>query len=206
VISQPMQNLETERTTLRFYRPSDWPEIVRLHNDPDVVKYLVDAAPDTPLYAGMFIKLITEQQALHPGLGIWRVALKKNDAFVGNFSLMPLAGTDDVEIGGRMLKEAWGDGYSMEVGHALLQHAFDNLQLKRVVSMCHPENRAAANALIATGFVHVGAEFHYDRDLPFFVFERERWYQQFAMDLSWREHARRNLREARWQKRPAKLP
>jgi RimJ/RimL family protein N-acetyltransferase len=201
-----MQSLETERTKLRFYCPADWPEIVRLHSDPDVVKYLVDAAPNTPLYAGMFIKLITEQQALHPGLGIWRVALKKDDAFIGNLSLMPLAGTSDVEIGGRLLKEAWGDGYSIEVGHTLLQHAFDNLHLKRVVSMCHPENRAAANALIATGFVHVGTEFHYEREMPFFVFELERWRKQFAMGLSWREHARRNLREARWKKRAGDAP
>lgn len=196
-----MERLETARTTLRFYRPIDVQDIVRLHNDPEVVKFLVDAAPRTSLEAAVFIKLINDQCALCPGLGIWRTSLKDGDTFIGNFSLMPLAGTNDIEIGGRLLKEAWGDGYSIEVGHALLQHAFDNLNLKRVVSMCHPDNRAAANALIATGFVHVGTEFHYECELPFFVFDVERWRAQCAMGLSWREHARRNLREARWEKR-----
>lgn len=196
-----MQSMETARTTLRFYRDNDWRDIVRLHDDPDVLKYLLDAAPRSPLHAGIFIKLVTEQQNLHPGLGIWRAALKENDSFIGNLSLMPLAGTDDIELGARLLKHAWGNGYSMEIAFALLMHAFDNLHLKRVVSMCHPDNRAAANALIATGFVHVGTEFHYERELPFFVFDADRWRAQCAMGLSWLEHAKRNLREVRWEKR-----
>jgi RimJ/RimL family protein N-acetyltransferase len=192
-----MLSLETERTHLRFYVPTDVDEIVRLHTDPDVVRYLVDAAPANALHASVFIRLITEAQNKNPGLGIWRVALKGTDTFLGNLSLMRLAGTDDIELGARLLKSAWGQGYSIEVALALLQYAFDELKLARVVSMCHPDNRAAFTALIATGFVHVGTEFHYEREMPFFVFDVDRWRTQSARRLSWRENTRRNLREAR---------
>jgi RimJ/RimL family protein N-acetyltransferase len=201
-----MENLETDRTTLRFYRPEDWRDIVLLHSDPDVVKYLVDAAPDRPLQAGMFIRLVLDLQRQHPGYGIWRVALKSDQSFIGNLSLMPLIGTGDVELGARLLKSAWGNGYSMEVAHALLRYAFEGRGLERVVSMCHPENRAAESALIATGLLPHGTTFHYERTLPFFVITRERWQAQDAMGLTWREHAKRNLREARWQKRAAGSP
>jgi RimJ/RimL family protein N-acetyltransferase len=192
-----MTFLHSERVDMRGYETGDWPDVVRLHRDPDVVRYLVDAAPGTSLEAGVFLNLVTQFMREHPGLGIWRCATKKDQEFIGNFSLMPLESSDDIEIGGRLLKSAWGDGYSMEVGHVLLKHAFDTLKLKRVVSMCHPDNRAAASALIATGFTSAGTEFHYNRMLPFFVFTAERWYEQAAMNLSWREHARRNLRNAR---------
>ena len=40
-----MTFLQTERLTLRDYVASDWRDIVRLHTDPDVVRYLVDAVP-----------------------------------------------------------------------------------------------------------------------------------------------------------------
>jgi RimJ/RimL family protein N-acetyltransferase len=195
-----MITLESERTELRFYVPTDVDEIVRLHTDPDVVRYLVDAAPSTSLHATIFIRLITEAQNKNPGLGIWRTSLKTTGEFIGNFSLMRLAGTDDIEIGGRLLKHAWGGGYSMEVAHALLDYAFARFDVPRIVSMAHPANRAAASALIATGFLPAGIEHHYERDLPFFVITRERWQWQRDMQQNWRDHARRNLREASRQK------
>ena len=107
---------------------------------------------------------------------------------------VPFNGTDDIEIGGRLLKIAWGSGYSIEGGQALLQYAFDDLKRPRVVSMCHPDNRAAAMSLIALGFLREGVTHHYERELPFFVLSAQRWQQQAALELSWRKLARLNIR------------
>jgi [ribosomal protein S5]-alanine N-acetyltransferase len=189
--------LQTERLTLRDYVASDWRDIVRLHTDPDVVRYLVDAVPTTPLETGAFINVIKKMRIESPALGVWRAGTCGDDNFVGNFSLMPLAGTDDIEIGARLLKQAWGAGYSIECGLALLQYAFDELKLPRVVSMCHPDNRAAAQSLIALGFSRHGIGQHYGRELPFFVIAAAHWREQASLGLSWRAQARMNLRAAR---------
>lgn len=192
-----MTFLQTDRLTLRDYVASDWRDIVRLHTDPDVVRYLVDAVPTTPLETGAFINVIKKMRIESPSLGIWRAGTLADDTFIGNFSLMRLDGTDDIEIGARLLKQAWGGGYSIECGLALLQYAFEELQLPRVVSMCHPDNRAAAQSLIALGFSRDGITHHYERDLPFFVINASHWREQTAQGLSWRARARMNLRASR---------
>jgi [ribosomal protein S5]-alanine N-acetyltransferase len=189
-----MTFLQTERLTLRDYVASDWRDIVRLHTDPDVVRYLVDAVPTTPLETGAFINVIKKMRIESPTLGVWRAGIRADDTFIGNFSLMPLTGTDDIEIGARLLKQAWGGGYSIECGLALLQYAFDELKLPRVVSMCHPDNRAAAQSLIALGFSRQGIAQHYGRELPFFVIPAAHWREQTSLGLSWRARARMNLR------------
>jgi [ribosomal protein S5]-alanine N-acetyltransferase len=189
-----MTFLQTDRLTLRDYVASDWRDVVRLHTDPDVVRYLVDAVPTSPLETGAFINVIKKLRITSPAYGVWRAGIRADDAYIGNFSLMPLAGTDDIEIGARLLKRAWGGGYSIECGLALLQYAFDDLKLPRVVSMCHPDNRAAAQSLIALGFLREGIAHHYQRNLPFFVIAAQRWREQTALGLSWRARARMNLR------------
>ncbi len=193
----PMSFLQTQRLTFRSYIASDWQDVARLHTDPDVARYLVDAAPTSPLETGVFINLIKKFQLEQPKLGIWHTATHANNAFIGNFSLMPLAGTDDIEIGARLLKSAWGAGYSIEGGLALLQYAFEELKLPRVVSMCHPDNRAAAQSLIALGFLRAGERHHYDKDLPFYILPLADWQAQQALGLTWRERARINLRQDR---------
>lgn len=189
-----MTFLQTERLTLRDYVASDWRDIVRLHTDPDVVRYLVDAVPTTPVETGAFINVIQKLRIESPALGVWRAGTRADDTFIGNFSLMSLAGTDDIEIGARLLKQAWGGGYSIECGLALLQYAFGELKLPRVVSMCHPDNRAAAQSLIALGFSRQGNAHYYERELPFFVISAMHWHEQSAPGLSWRARARVNLR------------
>ncbi len=179
---------------MRDYVASDWRDVMRLHTDPDVVRYLVDAVPTSPLETGAFINVIKKLRIDTPAFGIWRTATRVDDIFIGNFSLMPLEGTDDIEIGARLLKSAWGGGYSIECGLALLQYAFDELKLPRVVSMCHPDNRAAAQSLVALGFLREGIAHHYQRDLPFFVITAQHWREQTALELSWRARARMNLR------------
>jgi [ribosomal protein S5]-alanine N-acetyltransferase len=193
----PVNFLLTDRLSLRDLAPTDWRDIMRLHTAEEVVRYLVDAAPRTSLEAGVFIQLVKKMKAERPEFGIWRVAKKANDEFLGNFSLMPMEGTDDVEIGGRLLKAAWGSGYSIEGGIALMKYAFEELKLPRIVSMSHPDNRAAIQSLIALGFQRAGTTFHYERTLPFFVMPFERWREHSALGLSWRESARINLRNDR---------
>jgi RimJ/RimL family protein N-acetyltransferase len=192
--------LQTERLRFRDYIASDWRNVARLHTDPEVARYLVDAVPTSPMETGVFINLIKKFQIERPGLGIWHTATRSDGEFIGNFSLMPLAGTDDIEIGARLLKSAWGAGYSIEGGLALLQYAFEKLSLPRVVSMCHPDNRAAAQSLIALGFSREGEQQHYERILPFFVLPVAQWQAQDALGLTWRERARINLRRERLQR------
>jgi RimJ/RimL family protein N-acetyltransferase len=51
---------------------------------------------------------------------------------------------------------AWGHGYATEAGHALLQWAFDSLDLHRVQAETDTRNLASARVLEKLGFVREG--------------------------------------------------
>ena len=51
---------------------------------------------------------------------------------------------------------AWGQGFATEAGHALLQWAFDTLDLNRVQAEVDTRNAASARVLEKLGFVCEG--------------------------------------------------
>ncbi len=56
-------------------------------------------------------------------------------AFVGWFSLRPVEGVvGTLELGYRLLRDAWGRGYATEGGRALLRLAFTSFGAERVVA------------------------------------------------------------------------
>ena len=52
---------------------------------------------------------------------------------------------------------AWGQGFATEAAHALLQWAFDTLDLNRVQAETDTRNRASSRVLEKLGFVREGA-------------------------------------------------
>jgi RimJ/RimL family protein N-acetyltransferase len=107
----------------------------------------------------------------HPGLGIWH-ASDSAGQFLGQFSLMPVGSSGDVELGARLLPRAWGRGYALEGGRALCAHAFDVLGLDRLVGLCHTENRSVPPVLRRLGFDGPQPCEHFGR--PALRFERLR--------------------------------
>ena len=63
---------------------------------------------------------------------------------------------DEVEVGYLFLPEAWGHGYATEAARALLQWAFDTLDLNRVQAETDTRNAASARVLEKLGFVCEG--------------------------------------------------
>jgi RimJ/RimL family protein N-acetyltransferase len=170
------------RLRLREFRPSDRDDIIRMHQDARVRALLVDDMPmDRPLVAWEFIRRIQALYRAQEGLGIWcaerRVVLMSDDEaaqpevqetltpeaiallqtprwnFAGWFNLMQLAQqAGEIEIGCRLVPEAWGGGLAMDGGEMLLDYAFDTLKYPRVWGICHPDHRSVHAILRALGF------------------------------------------------------
>lgn len=62
-----------------------------------------------------------------------------------------------VEIGWRFAPEVWGKGYATEAARSIMKHGFDDLKLKRIVSICHIKNTASENIMKKLGM-------HFDRE------------------------------------------
>jgi RimJ/RimL family protein N-acetyltransferase len=64
-----------------------------------------------------------------PGYGFWAAVEKSTGRFVGWFHFRPAerAHPDEIELGYRLRKSAWGKGYATEGSRALIQKGFAEL-------------------------------------------------------------------------------
>ncbi|MEP7042826.1 MAG: GNAT family N-acetyltransferase [Dokdonella sp.] len=166
--------LRTSRLRLRELCLADIPQLTAMNADADVARSLVEPCPTD--YFGV-AKTIFHANACYltrPGLGVWH-ASDHEGHFVGVFSLMPIEGCDEVEIGTRLCPRTWGRLYSIEGGRALCTHAFDTVGLSQLLGLCHPENSAVPAILRRLGFVLDGETLHFGNRALRFVLRRDEW-------------------------------
>jgi len=166
--------LATRRLSLRELGYEDVPAITDLGEEDRVHTALVDDRIRSLVEIVTFVALANQMYRERPGLGIWR-ADAHGGRFIGLFSLVPIAGSDEVEIGTRLLPHAWGRGYALEGGSALCTHAFATVGLGHLVGLCHPENRSVPPLLERLGFRADGATTHFGKRALRFVLEKSAW-------------------------------
>ncbi|WP_185965026.1 GNAT family N-acetyltransferase [Glacieibacterium frigidum] len=142
----------SRRTVLTPVGVHDAGDIIALHRDPRVVAQLIDGIPDEPWKVSIYLDWAAKLHAR--GIGPWAARRQGDGRFLGLYTLTPFNDGDDdlLEFGGRLARAAWPGGLSVEAGAALIDHAFEGLGRRELVSAHHPDNRAAAAALARLGF------------------------------------------------------
>jgi RimJ/RimL family protein N-acetyltransferase len=165
--------LASRRLRLRELGYADVRALTELGEDDRVHAALVDARMRSLAEVVGLVVWANQIYRDRPGLGIWRA--DADGGFMGVFSLVPIPGTNEVEIGTRLLPRAWGRGYALEGGAALCDHAFSRIGLERLVGLCHPENRSVPPLLMRLGFRADGSTLHFGNRALRFVLERAAW-------------------------------
>ena len=137
-----MNALVTPRLRLRPWRESDLTPFAALNADPDVMRYFpgtLDRAASDAVAARVMAHF--DQH----GFGPWAVEIPGVTGFAGFVGLMNLEFeahfTPGVEIGWRLARPFWGQGYATEAARAALHCGFNVLKLDEIVSMTVPANR-----------------------------------------------------------------
>lgn len=139
-----MNNLiepQTERLQLRQWRDEDRTPFAELNADPQVMEYfpaiLDRAASDAT------VDRLSAHIAEH-GWGFWAVERRQDGKFIGFVGLQhappELPFSPCVEIGWRLASLYWGRGYASEAANVALCVAFEELQLREVVSFTALQN------------------------------------------------------------------
>lgn len=147
--------LRTERVTLRPFGPADADLLVELDSDPAVMRYLSGGEPTPP-------ELVRERDlpSVLAGYDRWagRFGLfaaydTAGGAFLGWFCLRPERDgpLDEVELGYRLRRAAWGRGYATEVSSALLAKAFTDLDVRVVRGATMALNRPSQRVMEKAG-------------------------------------------------------
>ncbi|MFV0131745.1 GNAT family N-acetyltransferase [Streptomyces sp. HMX87] len=130
-----MIELRTDRLVLRRWRNSDLGPWATMNADPEVREHLGDllTREQSDASAAQFQAEFDQR-----GYGWWAVEVQATGEFIGFAGLdqvddgMPFTG---VEIGWRLARSAWGQGYATEAALTVLAHGFDTLKFPEILAV-----------------------------------------------------------------------
>lgn len=163
---------ETERLIIREIVPSDAEGFFELDSDPEVHRYLGNKPIKDIRQAEEVIALV-RQQYIDNGIGRWAMVEKSSNRFIGWTGLKLVRQNINnhenfYDLGYRLIRKYWGQGYATESAIASLEYGFRNLALENIYANAHIENQGSNNVLKKVGFQYRN-EFIFDGD-------RQNWY------------------------------
>jgi len=144
--------LETERLRLRKMTLDDAGLMLAVWNDPAFVRHVGDRGIRTTEDA----RDAMQKGALHLyeeyGYGPYRIGLKEDDTPIGICGLFRRDGLDEPDIGYSTLPDYCGKGYAFEAAAAVVDYAFAELSLERLIAIISPGNEASLSLIRKLGF------------------------------------------------------
>ena len=146
--------LETDRLILRRLTEADVDNLVDLDSDPAVLRYINGGMP-TPrdVMQTEILPRFLSYYDRFDGYGYWAAIEKSSGAFLGWFALHPEEdrSPDDVALGYRLHRSAWGKGYATEGARALIRKGFAELGMRRVFATTYEENIGSRRVMEKAG-------------------------------------------------------
>ena len=133
--------IDTGRLILRGWRDADVAPFHLMCNDPEVMRYLgpLMSVTDAQAAADRMNGFIASH-----GYCFWAIERKQDGAFLGFCGLKPgPEGTpihNKVEIGWRLRRDAWGQGYAREAAAASLAWGWANTDAPQILAMTNIGN------------------------------------------------------------------
>jgi len=172
--------LSTPRLLLRRWTESDLDAWTALCADPEVMRWIGDGAVRT---AGERAGEIAdfERGFDERGFGVFAAALRRTGQCIGMIGLSVPSFLPEilpaVEIGWRLARKHWGRGLATEGGRAVLDFAFRERALERVVSIHQVSNEAAEHVVRRLGmhFERETVDPTCSRSVHVYAITREEW-------------------------------
>jgi RimJ/RimL family protein N-acetyltransferase len=150
-----MTELTTDRLLLRPWTDADREPFAAMNSDPAVMEHF--PALMTREESDAFVDRIGAQLA-EWGFGLWALEVRDTGRFIGFTGLsrpsFEAHFTPAVEIGWRLSKEAWGNGYATEAARAALAYGFGPAGLDEIVSFTATTNLPSQRVMQRIGMTH----------------------------------------------------
>lgn len=148
--------LQTPRLTLRPLTIADAPFIVEQLNQPSFIEYIADRGVRTVADAEKYIREGPWAMYAAHGMGLLLVEARATGEAVGLCGLLHRPAFEHRDLGYSLLPRAWGQGYAVEAGRAVLDWARDVLQLSTVIAITSQVNPKSIRVLERLGFAFEG--------------------------------------------------
>lgn len=152
--------LETERLILRQWKSCDLTIFAELNSDAETMAFF----PNT-LSTNASNALADKCQSLiaKRGWGLWAAELKTSSEFMGFVGLHEVSSAmpfyPSVEIGWRLHKDYWGNGFATEAATKVLSFAFQTLMVNDVVSFTTVSNTRSCRVMTRLGLIDTEQNF-----------------------------------------------
>jgi RimJ/RimL family protein N-acetyltransferase len=161
--SNTLPIITTTRLVLRWISEDDIYSLYEIFSDPQVMRYWSTVPLPNREAAAELQREIAEGNESEK-MFKWGLALRDSNTVIGTTTLFNLnLDNGRAELGYALGRAYWGKGYMHEGLNALISHAFEVMQLRRLEADVDPRNAASIHTLERLGFQREG-------------FLRERWH------------------------------
>lgn len=153
--------IETERLILRPWREDDILPFSEINSNMEVMEYLPKclSLEETVQF---YNRIVAEHYRF--GYGLYAVETKIDGSFIGyvgfhNFDF-EAEFSPGIEIGWRLAKEYWGQGYATEAAKACIDYAFRQKLFDKIYSFTSISNHRSERVMQKIGMKHQGFFLH----------------------------------------------
>ncbi|TYL90982.1 GNAT family N-acetyltransferase [Bradyrhizobium rifense] len=165
-----MDQFSTARLTAERLREDHLADLVALHLDPDVSRYLggVRSAEVTKTYLATNMAHWDQH-----GFGLW-VLRTKDGAFAGRAGIRHILvdGIDEIEIAYTFRREFWGQGLASEVAVALTEIGLSQLELPSLIGLVFVGHGASRRVLEKANYLLEKSTTHHGEDVVIYRISR----------------------------------
>ena len=187
--------LETERLVLRQFTMADVDNLADLDADPEVMRFITGGrATSRDTIKDKLLPAFLASYQRYDGYGCWAAIEKPAGAFLGWFRFEARDGgpPDEIVLGYRLRKSAWGKGYATEGARALIRMGFTELGAQYVIAETMAVNLASRRVLEKAGLRLVRV-FH--QPWPYPVDGRDRGDAEYVLSKAeWEQQNQRAVR------------
>ncbi len=143
---------ETDRLAMRKWKVRDSMVFAEMNRDPEVMRYLpaILDRHESDAFARRIEDHIEEK-----GWGLWAVEIRSLGEFIGyigfNYACFKSFFTPCIEIGWRLHRDYWGNGFATEGAEGCLKFGFGSLGFLDVYSFTSHANLASERIMQKTG-------------------------------------------------------
>jgi RimJ/RimL family protein N-acetyltransferase len=168
--------IETERLVLRRFTIDDLDELVAIHADPGIIRFI---GPFDRQRAIEWLEGVDENWS-ERGYGRVAVAERATGRLLGRSGLMYLPQFDETELGWTLRRDCWGHGYATEAARACANWGFRNFQIPYLISLIEPANQRSVHVARRLGMTPLRDDVFLDISMVVHAVTRETWLTRGA--------------------------
>lgn len=155
---------QTDRCYIRKLTIADFDGLFELHNDPQVMLHTSGDVQNEEECLADLNHVIDQYVKAIPSLLVYAIE-NKQKKFLGTCAIVRES-NNELEIGYRLCRRFWGEGYATEVTKNLVYYCADTFKEDAIYAYCYEANKGSIRVLEKSGFLLIDEFINPEDGLP----------------------------------------